>query len=189
MIRYRKSEPWYKLPITSNNNREQARCRCLWIVTKTRNVLYSSNSSSPFRVRDHKAFRSIAFKVQIRGPACFGCVVKTFGSGKRLENLSIETQSSTKSAAEIPISHLLFSSLYISFVSFFLHERLWMWKTGDSTFNPHEEGKDSHSSARVLYKTPNWRCNILFSKDDEGKVANWLHSHVGWQEIALSWNK
>ena len=42
----------------------------------------------------------------------------------------------------------------------------------------HEDYNDSYSNAHVLYKTPKLRFSRSVSKDDGGKVAWWLHSHV-----------
>ena len=42
----------------------------------------------------------------------------------------------------------------------------------------HEDGNDLYSNVHVLHKTRELRFSRSFSKDDGGKVARWLHSHV-----------
>ena len=44
--------------------------------------------------------------------------------------------------------------------------------------NLHEDGNDLYSNVHVLLKTQELRFSRSFSKDDGGKVARWLHSHV-----------
>ena len=41
-----------------------------------------------------------------------------------------------------------------------------------------EDLNDSYSNVHVLYKTPELRFSRSVSKDDGGKMAKWLHSHV-----------
>ena len=42
----------------------------------------------------------------------------------------------------------------------------------------HEDRNDSSSNVHVLYKTPELRFSRSVSKDDGGKVARWLYSHM-----------
>ena len=49
----------------------------------------------------------------------------------------------------------------------------------------HEYWNDSYSNVHILYKTPELRLSRSVSKDDGGKVASWLHSHVKWLYSAI----
>ena len=44
--------------------------------------------------------------------------------------------------------------------------------------NPNEDWNDSCFVVYVLWKLQKWAFQVLFTKEDDGKVASWLHSHV-----------
>ena len=50
---------------------------------------------------------------------------------------------------------------------------------------PHEDCKDSYSSGTFSIELQYRGCHVLFSKDDERKVANWLYFNV-WLLYSLN---
>ena len=86
--------------------------------------------------------------------------------------LSSEDGPSTKTAAEFLTCRFPFSCLYNSCVSFLFSLKVYI--------ELHKDWNDSYSNVHVLYKTPELRFLRSLSKDDGGKVARWLHSHVKW---------
>ena len=47
-----------------------------------------------------------------------------------------------------------------------------------SILKPHGDWNDSCFVVHVLWKLQNWAFRVLFTKDDDGKAARWLHSNV-----------
>ena len=79
-----------------------------------------------------------------------------------------------RTAAEFLTFRFPFSCLYNSCVSFsfcLVYENVLFLKL-------HGDRNDSSSNVHVFCKTQELRFSRTFSKDDGGKVARWLHSHV-----------
>ena len=84
-------------------------------------------------------------------------------------------------AAEFLTFHFSFSYLYNSRVSFLFCLKVCGYEKSEALFlKLHEDWNDAYSIVHVLYKTPELRFSHSVSKDDGGKVARCLHSHVKW---------
>ena len=69
----------------------------------------------------------------------------------------------------------LYNSVFISFyVKVCGHEKLLTL-----ILKPHETWNDSFTLLFMFSRRPqNWALHVLFFKEDDGKIASWLRSHV-----------
>ena len=81
-------------------------------------------------------------------------------------------RQSTKTADEFLTFRFPFSCLYNSCVSSSFCLKVCDYENLEALF------LKQYSNVHVLYKTPESRFSRCVSKDDGGKVARWLHSHV-----------
>ena len=102
-----------------------------------------------------------------------------YGEAFPPDNATGVKRTSTKTAAEFLTFRFPFSCLYYSCVSFAFCLKVCEYENLEALFlKLQEDCNDSYSNVHVLYKTRELRFSRSVSKDDGGKVARWLHSHV-----------
>ena len=78
---------------------------------------------------------------------------------------------------ELPVFPFLISITH-SFLLKFLLKLCEQRKIKTLILKPHGDWNDSCFVVHVLWKQQNWAFQVLFTKEDDRKVARWLHSHV-----------